>query len=541
MGAKESNAEKGADAVDELIGLLESNAPAVLYACDSVIRSIDRELPARLGVTVKKAHKVKGSLKSDVQVSFHGTDVTLAIAVISADEGGGNQVERKSVESYREDQGLHDELIRILKLLTGTTKPQDAQRSDFATDAELGKGYAYFSDLSPQNKVKLIRHLRNHRKSLLERGLLGRGDTIMEKGKVIGVDHVNLFAFRDKKKPTDKAWSYVAASDLLQSISTTDVKPSDRGEKQVQLGHGIILKRYGGGMFAGDTRYKDYLQIQIHPRKVLAESTDWTKFRGLTERLSFEIDDKLSSVQSEAAHRGLDAEQALIEKINSHDPDCAWIVEECCGTEGYGSYKAKKPGNREKPDVLIYNSTDDILGMKGISLKTYKPEVSFSQANRGSLETYVEELGISYGVAETLRAFVVKNHGGDRTMLNEAPASEQDELLNFFLLYQRQIISHVLRGKAKGVLKADWLLLHEAKDANWTNKVGQREFWHLYPMSQVIDCCCSETPSITKAGNLTLGLGLTLQRKGGDGGAKTANDLQFKINPKMIHEALQKS
>lgn len=541
MGAIESNAEKGADAVDELIGLLESNAPSVLYACDSVIRSIDRELPAKLGVSIKKVHKVKGSLKSDVQVSFHGTDITLAIAVISAGAGGGNQVERKSVGSYREDQGLHDELIRILKLFTGTTKPEDAQRSDFARGAELDKGYAYFRDLSPQNQTRLIWHLRNHRKTLLERGLLGRGDSIYVNGKKVGVDHVNLFAFRDKNKPAEKAWSYVAASDLLQSISTTDVKPSDRGQKQVQLSHGIILKRYGGGMFEGDTRFKDYLQIQIHPRKVLAESTDWTKFRALTDRLSFEIDDKFSTIQSEAAHRGLDAEQALIEKINSHDPDCAWVVEECCGTEGYGDFKAKKPGNREKPDVLIYDSPHDILAMKGISMKTYKPEVSFSQANRGSLETYVEELGMSYGVAETLRAFVVKNHGGERTMLSEAPASEQDELLNFFRLYQRQIISHVLRGKAKGVLKADWLLLHEAKDADWINKVGQREFWHLYPMSKVIDCCCSESPSITKAGNLILGLGLTLQRKGGDGGAKTANDLQFKLNPKMIHEQLSKT
>jgi len=178
MGDKESNAEKGADAVDELIGLLESNAPSLLYACDSVIRSIDRELPAKLGVSVKKVHKVKGSLKSDVQVSFHGTNVTLAIAVISAGEGGGNQVERKSVESYREDQGLHVELIRILKLFTGTTRPEDAQISDFARGAELGKGYAYFRDLSPQNQTRLIRHLRNHRKTLLERGLLGRGDSI---------------------------------------------------------------------------------------------------------------------------------------------------------------------------------------------------------------------------------------------------------------------------------------------------------------------------------------------------------------------------
>ena len=538
MGDKESNAEKGADAVDELIGLLESNDPSLLYACDSVIRSIDRELPAKLGVSVKKVHKVKGSLKSDVQVSFHSTDVTLAIAVISAGAGGGNQVERKSVESYREDQGLHVELIRILKLFTGTTRPGDAQRSDFARGAELGKGYAYFRDLSPHNQIRLIRHLRNHRKTLLERGLLGRGDSIFVNGKKVGVDHVNLFAFRDKKKPAIKAWSYVAASDLLQSISTTDVKPSDRGQKQVQLSHGIILKRYGGGMFEGDTRFKDYLQIQIHPRKVLAESTDWTKFRALTERLSFEIDDKLSNIHSEAAHRGLDAEQALIERINNRDPDCAWVVEECCGTEGYGDFKAKKPGNREKPDVLLYDDPADIVAMKGISMKTYKPDVSFGQANRGSLDTYVEELGISYGVAETLRAFVMKNSEGERTMLKDAPASEQNELLNFFRVYQRQIISHVLRGKAKAALKADWLLLHEAKENDWISKVGNRSFWHLYPMAMVIDCCCSVAPAITKSGNLVLGLGLTMQRKGGDGGAKTANDLQFKLNPKLIHEQL---
>ena len=541
MEDKESNAKKGSDAVDELIRLLKAGDPALLLACYSIIKVLDPEMPKNWGPAVKRISKVTGRLKSDIQVSFTGTEVTLAIAVISAGTGGGNQVERRPLDDYRTDQGLPEDLIRILKLFTGTTKPNEVAQTEFAKNADLTKGHAYFRDLSQENKAKLIRYLRIHRNTMLERALLGRGDAIIVDGKKVGVDHVNLFAFYDKQKPADKAWSYVAASDVIRSVFTTDVQPSSRGERQIQIGHGITLKRYGGSLFTGDTSIKDHLQIQISPRKVLAESTDWHRFRALTERLSFEIDDKLSNVQSEAAHRGLEAEQALIEKINRHDPDCVWIVEECCETEGYGNFKAKKPGSREKPDVLIYDDPSNILAMKGISMKTYKPEVSFSQANRGSLETYVEELGISYGVAETLRAFVVKNHGGDRTMLNEAPASEQDELLNFFRLYQRQIISHVLRGKAKGVLKADWLLLHEAKDSDWIKKVGQREFWHLYPMSQVIDCCCSESPSITKAGNLTLGLGLTLQRKGGDGGAKTANDLQFKLNPKMIHEQLSKA
>jgi hypothetical protein len=432
-------------------------------------------------------------------------------------------------------------MIRLLKLFTGTIKPSEARSDDFSPAAELGKNYAYFRDLSSTNQAKLLRYLRTHRKTMLERGLLGRGDAILDKGKQVGIDHVDLFAFRDNLKPKGQAWTYVAATELIDSVMTTDVQPSSMGERQIQLGHGITLKRYGGGMYAGDLRFKDYLQLQIHPRKVLAESTDWTKFRGLADRISFEIDDKLSSIQSVAAHRGLDAEQALIEKINGHHPDCTWIVEESCGAQGYGNFKARKPGNREKPDVLLFENPEEIQRMQGISMKTYKPDVSFSQANRGSLDTYVEELGISYGVTETLRAFVQKNHQGERTMLNEAPLSAQEELLRFFQLYQRQIISHVLRGKAKAALKADWLLLHEAMDENWVQHVGQREFWHLYPMAMVIDCCCSESPSITKAGNLTLGLGLTLQRKGGDGGAKTANDLQFKINPKMIHEALQKS
>jgi hypothetical protein len=541
MEDKASNAKKGSDVVDELIQLLKLGDPALLLACYSIIKAQDPEMPKNWGPAVEHISKVTGRLKSDVQVSFTGTEVTLAIAVISAGTGGGNQVERKPIGDYRTDQGLPDELIRILKLFTGTTKPGEVAQTEFGKDADLSKGYAHFRDLSTANQKKLISYLRIHRKTMLERGLLGRGDAVIVDGKKMGVDHVNLFAFYDKQKPANKAWSYVAAGDVLQSVLTTDVQPSSRGERQIQLGHGITLKRYGGGLYAGHMEIKDHLQIQIQPRKILAVSTDWHRFRALTERLSFEIDDKLSNVQSEAAHRGLDAEQALIERINQHDPDCMWIVEECCDVEGYGQFKARKPGNREKPDVLLYRDTDDILAMKGISMKTYKPEVSFSQANRGSLETYVEELGMSYGVAETLRFFVVKNHQGERTMLNEAPISAQDELLLFFQLYQRLIISHVLRGKAKGVLKADWLLLHETKDEDWISKVGNRDCWHLYPMATVIDCCCSEAPSITKAGNLILGLGLTLQRKGGDGGAKSANDLQFKLNPKMIHEQLSKA
>jgi hypothetical protein len=35
-----------------------------------------------------------------------------------------------------------------------------------------------------------------------------------------------------------------------------------------------------------------------------------------------------------------------------------------------------------------------------------------------------------------------------------------------------------------------------------------------------------------------VGLGISLQRKGGDGGRPTANDLQFKISPQKIIKKL---
>ena len=253
MEDKESNAKKGSDAVDELIQLLKAGDPALLLACYSIIKVLDPEMPKNWGPAVERISKVTGRLKSDIQVSFTGTEITLAIAVISAGTGGGNQVERKPVDDYRTDQGLPDDLIRILKLFTGATKPNEVAQTEFVKNADIAKGHAYFRDLSRENKAKLIRYLRTHRNTMVERALLGRGDAIIVDGKKVGVDHVNLFAFYDKQKPADKAWSYVAASDVIQSVFTTDVQPSSRGERQIQIGHGITLKRYGGSLFTGDT------------------------------------------------------------------------------------------------------------------------------------------------------------------------------------------------------------------------------------------------------------------------------------------------
>ena len=536
-----SNAKSGKAAVEKLIEKFNSYDSELLKACESILQTKNREILRSKKLEIENITMAPTTTKSDLFVKFKNLQDSLAISVISADGGGSNQIERRTVDFYSTDCSFSDELIRILKLYTGTTKPSSINRKEYSKSADLNKGYAHFSDLSQSNQTNLIRLLKSIRKKFLKSALLGRGNDIIRNNKSIGKDSVDLIVFFDRKKNLDSAWSYLAPGEVLNAILSCDVSAKGGNKRQISLGQGIVLKRYGGGLFAGDTSIKDYLQLQIQPRKVLSESTDWAQFKNLTQQLDFKLEGDLTSAQSAAAHRGLKAETELINSINNQSDECAWIVEECCETSGYGNFGARKPSNKEKPDVVLFDKKNEELSTKGISIKTYKPKVSFGQANRGTVETYVKDFGIPKSVAETLLAFTHKTQSGDRVMLNQTSKSSQTELLDFFAQFQKQIISHILRGKELSALKADWLLFHEAKDESWKMHVGDKKFWRLYPIEKIIECCLRKKPVINENGNLILGIGLTMQRKGGDGGKDSANDLQFKIDPVEIIKALNNS
>ena len=538
MNTKESNASSGAKAVEQLKQLIVSGNSAIIEAITSIGKK--KCGSAFTSDALRRPHFAYGPPTGKVDLYLESSIMyePIAIGVISAKEGGGNQIERRKVDFYQPDQGLSERLIYILKLFTGTIKPSAKNRRDYAKDADLSKGYAYYRDLSAKNKAEFINQLRSVRHVMLDRALLGRGEDVRCNDKKMRQDRVDLIAFYDARKTGEAAWSFCDPDEVIRLILSSDVKPAANGARQVQLGYGITLKRYGGGLYKGDTSIKDYLQLQIQPRKVLDESTNWTNFVEVSRKVSFGIESESDSKQAAAAKRGLAAEQALIEKINQQDNACTWIVEECCNTSGYGNFSARKPSYKEKPDVVLEEKNSPDSKATGISLKTYKPEVSFGQANRGTVDTYSRDLDIPDGVVKTLRDFTTVSQDGQRVMLNQAPAEAQANLLKFFTQYQRPIISHILRGKAEASLKADWMMFHEAADNSWTARIGDHAYWQLFPMARVIDCCCSLPPIINENGNLILGVGLTLQRKGGDKGAESANDLQFKINPQKIIEAI---
>ena len=59
--------------------------------------------------------------------------------------------------------------------------------------------------------------------------------------------------------------------------------------------------------------------------------------------------------------------------------------------------------------------------------------------------------------------------------------------------------------------------------------------WILEPMNYCMNYFGNGEVIITNRGNFRIGK-ITMQRKGGDGGRKTANMLQFKINPAELFD-----
>ncbi len=60
--------------------------------------------------------------------------------------------------------------------------------------------------------------------------------------------------------------------------------------------------------------------------------------------------------------------------------------------------------------------------------------------------------------------------------------------------------------------------------------------WILKPMEYCIHFFGSGEIEFTNRGNIKIGK-IGVQRKGGDGGAKTAQMLQFKIDPTLLFDA----
>ena len=406
-----------------------------------------------------------------------------------------------------------------------------------------------YGDLTAVAKKTLITQIKSIQDQLATKAVLGRGNAVRCEDRKLRADEVSLIAFLDSKTEDDVRWTFCDAREVVDSIIAEEVSPSREEGNQINLGRALVLKRYGGGSKKGATSQKDQLQLQIKPRDLLKSSTDWAYYKKVSDELglnrlepeSEKTEEVTLSSKAKAAKRGLEAEDALAAEISQHNPDCRWIVEESTGSSAYMNYSARSPNNNQKADVVVFPSFDPGKIDASLSIKTYRPTVSFGQVNRGKIEKYAETFDMPNDVLTIFRKYLRKGANGERIKFNRMSEEETGKAFRFLKSKQREILRFIFCGAAESEQKADWILLHSYSDENWREHIGHKDKWRLYNLSEVIYACSHTAPCPTPRGDIILGGGVTAQRKGADKTDKYADDLQFKLSPNAIIKLMENS
>ena len=228
-------------------------------------------------------------------------------------------------------------------------------------------------------------------------------------------------------------------------------------------------------------------------------------------------------------------EYAVIERFNDWYNDI--FAKNALITMGYKLSEienviAKKVPGRHKADIQVL-LTVFLKGLdkgQNISVKLVSNTSGFNQIERGWVKKYSELWNIPQIVIEILELFVgekkpnILNPLDQRRMfLNEFTKTEQDYFLDFFEKNRLLILSDIIKGR--GAFAAEWMLVVQKLDGTIT--------WTIKSINEVLNIFNQGEVKITPQGSLEIGK-VGLQRKGGDGGRKSANQMQFKIDPTEI-------
>lgn len=235
---------------------------------------------------------------------------------------------------------------------------------------------------------------------------------------------------------------------------------------------------------------------------------------------------------SAIARNGFINEDTVLEKFNN------WITDtdaqKCLQIMGYKFEEiekviAVKVGGNYKTDIQIQVTIflKDVIDEQNLSIKLVSNPSGFNQIDKRWIDKYVELWDIPLGIVTTLKLYTgeipplkLDTRDSRRMFFDEIDADEVCRLIDFFDKNRILIVSDIIKGREK--FSVDWMLVV----LNLESKIS----WTLKSINEVMNIFGSGEVLITKQGNLKLGK-IGIQRKGGDGGRKSAKMLQFKINP----------
>ncbi len=238
----------------------------------------------------------------------------------------------------------------------------------------------------------------------------------------------------------------------------------------------------------------------------------------------------------DAARNGREAERILTSYIQNHEDSTAWIAEDI-GLYSYSRTGARHRAGIEKPDVVLCD-TDEDKDYAFISLKCcMKFDTAFNQIKRCSIASFKEEFDAPSDVVDILNKYT---EGKKKLLPGNYSPKELNRLLEFLHENQRPLLASAFTGQDKKP-KANWLLLHQWKFPNWRRNIARKDRSFLISMQKILALFNEIEVTYTKRGTITFGAGVTLQRKGGDKGKDSANDLQFKLRIKQLLDTLRNS
>jgi R.HinP1I restriction endonuclease len=238
---------------------------------------------------------------------------------------------------------------------------------------------------------------------------------------------------------------------------------------------------------------------------------------------------------SQTAKGGFDNEKDVILRFNNWQEDI--LAQSSLITMGYNLVEiekilAQKVDHGQKTDVqvLVTVFLKGIDKGQNISVKLVSNKSGFNQIDRGWVKRFAELWNFSIEISDIMEYYVGqkkpevnKSRNPKRMYLNEFSEKEQLLVVNFFNENRILILTDLIKGR--GQFAAEWMLV--------VQKINDKVNWKLKAMNEVLNIFNQGDVVITKQGNLKIGK-IGLQRKGGDGGRESANQMQFKINPMEI-------
>lgn len=241
---------------------------------------------------------------------------------------------------------------------------------------------------------------------------------------------------------------------------------------------------------------------------------------------------------SKIAKDGFRNEDDIVNKFNSWEKDDdakEWLkIMEYKLDEIEYVEAIKISGYKTDVQVQVTIKLKKIIDVENIQVKLVSNKNGFNQIDKRWIDKYSEMWKIPALIVSILKRYtgeekpLNKNTRDKRRMFaDELSLDEQKLLLKWLKKNQSLIINDVLKGRGK--LAAEWMLVAQ--------KINKNARWILKPMNYCINFFGNGEIIITKKGTIKIGR-ITMQRKGGDAGRKTAQMLQFKINPAELFEQI---